>query len=231
LGRSTYRERLVAAAANADDDPARRAIDPTQRTIRAIWANDPVSVPIVSGFRDKFAVYPRDCVQRTLHLSDFDVCPLAGDASRAAQARTLADLNADDYVLVFSDALQQQQYAAAIGQLFRFFTRDVLAQADAPVFWLGAVQKVDTALATIGNTPLKDYGWQMLHRDPPGRFRRENPVDLDDDLAEAVKKVLYFRQTTAPVAEATTPTPPPSPPPSPSARGGLFGRLRGLFHG
>ncbi|MBL8399377.1 MAG: hypothetical protein JNL84_14750 [Candidatus Accumulibacter sp.] len=220
MGRTSYRERINAASASAEDDPARHAVDPTQRTIRAIWADDPLSVPIVRGFRDKFAVYPRDSGQRTLHLNDFDVCPLAGDASRAAQARTLADLSADDFVLVFSDALQQTQYANAVGNLFRFFTREVLAQADAPVFWLGAAQKVDTELATIGDTPLKAYGWQILHRDPPGRFRRENSVELDDDLAEAVHKVLHFRKTDRPGGGEA------SPPPS----GGLFGRLRGLFH-
>jgi len=225
VGRTSYRERINAASATAGDDPERRAVDPTQRTIRALWADDALSVPIVRGFRDKFAIYPRDSGQRTLHLNDFDVCPLAGDASRAAQARTLADLSADDYVLVFSDALQQTQYATAIGNLFRFFTREVLAQADAPMFWLGAVQKVDTELATIGDTPLKAYGWQVLHRDPPGRFRRENSVELDDDIAEAVQKMLHFRKTGRQSGgePASTPTPPPS-------GGGLLGRLRGLFH-
>lgn len=194
MARDSYRQRLASQQQTDSGDGQSATGGPGHRVVRAIWAQDDKAVPIVQEFRAKFLRYPRDDWQRRIELADFEVCPLAGDASRAAYLREgLGALSADDFVLIFSDALQEN--LPANSSFFGSFTPAELAQADAPVFWLGAAQKLDLDLWTVGETPMKTFPWKILHPDPPGRFRRENPIALDDDIQTAVGQVLHHAKS------------------------------------
>jgi hypothetical protein len=197
MGKNSYLERLAAQPASRGEGRSGPAGAPGERWVRAIWAEDEKTVPIVQLFQVKFGTYADYLNQHRIRLADFDVCPLAGDASRAAYDREkIGDLAADDFVLFFSDALQQK--APVIGSFFGSFTPDDLAQADAPVFWLGAAQKVDLDLWSVGETPMKKFPWKILHHVPPGRFRREDPIALDDEVETAVEQLLKHEKTPQP---------------------------------
>ncbi len=212
MGKISYVQRMASQPAGGGE--------PRERCVRALWAEDDKTVPIVQLFQTKFGTYAQYIRQHHIRLADFDVCPLAGEASRAAYDREkLGDLAADDFVLFFSDAFQQK--APVISSFFGSFTPEDLAQADAPVFWLGAAQQVDLDLWTVGETPMKRFPWKLLHHVPPGRFRREDQVALDDEVATAVGRLLKDGTATAAEIPASGDRP---------AAGGFFRQLIGLFN-
>ncbi|HCZ13296.1 MAG TPA: hypothetical protein PL117_12135 [Accumulibacter sp.] len=232
MARDSYRQRLASQQQTDSGDGQSATGGPGHRVVRAIWAQDDKAVPIVQEFRAKFLRYPRDDWQRRIELADFEVCPLAGDASRAAYLREgLGALSADDFVLIFSDALHQN--LPANSSFFGSFTPAELAQADAPVFWLGAAQKLDLDLWSVGETPMKTFPWKILHPDPPGRFRRENPIALDDDIQTAVGQVLHHARATGPNTVASGPEGDKKGSEAGGnapAEGGFFKQLFGFFH-
>ena len=195
MGKASYRERIALRQSESGGGQPSTG-SPIDRFVRAIWAQDKVAVPIVRGFRDKFRLYPRDRCQRAIKLKDFEECPLAGDTSRVAYLRAKhGELDADDFVLIFSNALQERENVPAIGSFFGRFTPEDLSQADAPVFWLGAGQMVELDLWTVGETPMKKFPWKILLPDRTGRFHYEEESTLDDEIHEAVRKILRYGKT------------------------------------
>jgi hypothetical protein len=178
----------------------------------------------VHGFAIRFQRYPRDYHDRRIKPEHFDVCPLAGGASRAAYARAaIGDLQADDFVLIFSNAIAEGENAPVISSFFGSVTPNDLAQDDAPVFWLGAAQPVNLDLWRVGEseTPMREFHWQILHHDPPGRFQIKDTDALNAEIEEAVEKIYKHEKT------STQRTGEPQEKP---AEAGFLRRLIGLLH-
>jgi hypothetical protein len=211
-----------------------KATSAEERRIRALWAHSDEAVKVVKGFRISFGAYPV-VAGRKLCLDDFDVTPVAGFESRAqrlareqkileasgtAYAREEASriLDAHDVVVLYTIELPSDRVARIFG---KFVDRYSLRQIDSPVWWLGAVQMVDIEDAVIGDVPMREISWQVLHPVSVGRFRHESKPDLDDDIYKAIEVMKAYWKN---------PQPPPAQP-EVDEHPGFLSRLAGLFRG
>jgi len=193
MGKNSCRERLAAQPAASGVVGQGGGVDPSSRTISAIWANDPAAVPIVDRLRAKLQLYPYDLHNRRVELQNFNTKPsVAGGPSGPAYTRDDLD-KVSDFVVIFTDSIID---APLIRSCFEFIA-PTKEQKDAAAFWLGAAQMVDIEDVSLGETRMKDFPWQILHPIPPGKFERKDDESLDTAIHAAVRKLREYWKTGA----------------------------------